>query len=259
MTAFTEIYQQLDWHELMLQINSKSPQDVEKTICSDKLSLNDFMALISPAAYPYLEVIVQKAQKLTHQRFGNTVGLYVPLYLSNLCANDCTYCGFSMHNPIKRKTLNQAEIIVECEAIRSIGYNNLLLVTGEHSTKVGMDYFRQYIPLIRKYFSSLLMEIQPLTTAEYLELKKIGLDGVLVYHDNLSATPFTGKKQDFFWRLETPDRIGQAGIDKIGLSELIGLSSCWWVDYCFVAKHLSYLQKQHRKSRYSISFPQIRS
>lgn len=173
MAAFTEIYQQLDWHQLVIQINSKSPQEVEKAICADRLSLNDFMALISPAAYPYLEVIAQKAQKLTRQRFGNIVSLYVPLYLSNLCANDCTYCGFSMHNPIKRKTLNETEIIAECEAIRSMGYNNLLLVTGEHPSKVGMNYFRQYIPLIRQYFSSLLMEVQPLTIAEYRELKKL--------------------------------------------------------------------------------------
>ncbi|HGJ5874958.1 MAG TPA: 2-iminoacetate synthase ThiH [Arsenophonus apicola] len=264
MASFTEIHQQLDWHQLVIQINSKSPKEVEKAICADRLSLNDFMALISPAAYPYLEVIAQKAQKLTRQRFGNIVSLYVPLYLSNLCANDCTYCGFSMHNPIKRKTLNETEIIAECEAIRSMGYNNLLLVTGEHPSKVGMNYFRQYIPLIRQYFSSLLMEVQPLTIAEYRELKKIGLDGVLVYQETYHQPTYQqhhlrGKKQDFFWRLETPDRLGQAGIDKIGLGALIGLSNNWRVDYYLVANHLFYLQKKYWKSRYSISFPRIRA
>lgn len=264
MTAFTEIYQQLDWYQLAKQINNKSAKDVEKAIFSDKPSLNDFMALISPAAYPYLEVIAQKAQKLTRQRFGNIISLFVPLYLSNLCANNCTYCGFSMHNQIKRKTLNTTEIIAECKTIRSIGYNNLLIVTGEHPSKVGMNYFRQYIPLIKKYFSSILMEVQPLTTIEYMELKKIGLDGILVYQETYHQPTYQehhlrGKKQDFFWRLETPDRLGQAGIDKIGLGALIGLSDNWRVDYYLVANHLSYLQKKYWKSRYSISFPRIRA
>ncbi|WP_409411801.1 radical SAM protein, partial [Escherichia coli] len=93
-----------------------------------------------PAASAYLEPMAQRAQRLTRQRFGNTVSFYVPLYLSNLCANDCTYCGFSMSNRIKRKTLDEHEIARECAAIREMGFEHLLLVTGEHQGKVGMDY-----------------------------------------------------------------------------------------------------------------------
>ena len=142
------------------------------------------MALLSPAAADYLEPLAQRAQRLTRQRFGNTVSFYVPLYLSNLCANDCTYCGFSMSNRIKRKTLDEAEITRECAAIRELGFEHLLLVTGEHQSKVGMDYFRRHLPDIRRQFASLQMEVQPLATEEYAELKRLGLDGVMVYQES---------------------------------------------------------------------------
>lgn len=221
------------------------------------------MALLSPAASAYLEPLAQRAQTLTRQRFGNTVSFYVPLYLSNLCANDCTYCGFSMSNRIKRKTLNETDIIRECAAIRELGFEHLLLVTGEHQAKVGMDYFRRHLPTIRQQFSSLQMEVQPLAEAEYAELKTLGLDGVMVYqetyHDAMYAQHhLKGRKQDFFWRLETPDRLGRAGIDKIGLGALIGLSDNWRVDCYMVAEHLLWLQQHYWQSRYSISFPRLR-
>lgn len=218
--CFSQHWQQLDWDDLTLRLHAKTAADVERALSCDTLTLDDFMALLSPAARDYLEPMAHKAQSLTRQRFGNTVGFYVPLYLSNLCANDCTYCGFSMSNKIKRKTLNHTEIINECQTIRKLGFDSLLLVTGEHQHKVGMDYFRQYLPIIRQYFSALMMEVQPLSTEEYAELKTLGLDGVMVYQETYHQPSYQrhhlkGKKQDFHWRLNTPDRLGQAGIDKI--------------------------------------------
>ena len=261
--SFRERWEQLDWDDLTLRINGKTAADVEQALQRDTLTLDDFMALLSPAARHYIEPMAQKAQRLTRQRFGHTVGFYVPLYLSNLCANDCTYCGFSMSNRIKRKTLDEAEIISECETIRQNGFDSLLLVTGEHQTKVGMDYFRRYLPLIRPYFSSLMMEVQPLGTEEYRELKTLGLDGVMVYQETYHEATYQlhhlkGKKQDFHWRLATPERLGQAGVDKIGLGALIGLSSSWRTDCYMLAEHLLYMQQHYWQSRYSISFPRLR-
>lgn len=260
---FSSRWQQLDWDDITLRINGKTTRDVEHALNADKLTRDDFMALISPAAAPYLEPLAQRAQQLTRQRFGNVVGFYVPLYLSNLCANDCTYCGFSMSNRIKRKTLDAAEIARECEAIKALGFEHLLLVTGEHQTKVGMDYFRQHIPAIRRHFSSLMMEVQPLAQEEYAELKTLGLDGVLVYQETYHPATYLqhhlrGQKQDFHWRLATPDRLGRAGIDKIGLGALIGLSNSWRTDCYLLAEHLFYLQQTYWQSRYSISFPRLR-
>ncbi|WP_016595674.1 radical SAM protein, partial [Yersinia pestis] len=202
---FNQRWQQLDWDDISLTINSKKPADVERALNAIKPTREDLMALISPAALAYLEPMAQKAQQLTRQRFGNTVSFYVPLYLSNLCANDCTYCGFSMSNRIKRKTLDEAEIIRECEAIKALGFEHLLLVTGEHQTKVGMDYFRRHLPTIRSRFSSLMMEVQPLAEDEYTELKALGLDGVMVYQETYHPATYQqhhlrGHKQDFHWR-----------------------------------------------------------
>ncbi|SCZ73554.1 tyrosine lyase ThiH [Photorhabdus luminescens] len=261
--SFSYRWQQLDWDDITLRINSKTAQDVERALNSNKLNLDNFMALLSPAAKPYLEPLARRAQKLTRQRFGNTVGFYVPLYLSNLCANDCTYCGFSMSNRIKRKTLNKDEIIAECQAIKALGFDNLLLVTGEHQGKVGMDYFRRHLPVIREHFSSIMMEVQPMTQEEYSELKTLGLDGVMVYQETYHEPTYLlhhlqGKKRDFHWRLATPDRLGRAKIDKIGLGALIGLSSHWRTDCYMVAEHLFFLQRTYWQSRYSISFPRLR-
>lgn len=262
-STFTERWRELDWDDITLRIHSKTPSDVERALSAARISRDDLMALLSPAASEYLEPLAQQAQRLTRQRFGNTVSFYVPLYLSNLCANDCTYCGFSMSNRLQRKTLDAPEIARECTAIRELGFDHLLLVTGEHQSKVGMSYFRQHLPAIRARFSSLQMEVQPLEEHEYAELKALGLDGVMVYQETYHQAVYArhhlrGNKQDFFWRLETPDRLGRAGIDKIGLGALIGLSDSWRTDCFMVAEHLLWLQQHYWQSRYSISFPRLR-
>lgn len=157
MKTFSDRWRQLDWDDIRLRINGKTAADVERALNASQLTRDDMMALLSPAASGYLEQLAQRAQRLTRQRFGNTVSFYVPLYLSNLCANDCTYCGFSMSNRIKRKTLDEADIARESAAIREMGFEHLLLVTGEHQAKVGMDYFRRHLPALREQFSSLQM------------------------------------------------------------------------------------------------------
>ena len=220
------------------------------------------MALLSPAAESYLPLMAERSQQLTRQRFGNTLHLFIPLYLSNLCANDCSYCGFSMSNRLKRKTLSPTEIEQECQAIKAKGFDTLLIVTGEHETKVGIDYFRHALPIIKRYFSYVMFEVQPLATHEYAELRTLGLDAVMVYQETYQAATYAkhhlkGKKRDFRWRLETPDRLGECGIDKIGLGSLIGLED-WRIDSTFTALHLDYLRRRYWRSRYSLSFPRLR-
>ncbi len=261
--SFIDRWQELDWDDVGMQIRAKTALDVERALSAPRRTLSDFMALISPAAEPFLPRMAELAERLTRQRFGNTVGFYVPLYLSNLCANDCSYCGFSMSNRLKRKTLNAEEIERECLALKARGFDSVLLVTGEHETKVGMDYFREHLPRIRRHFSTLAMEVQPLSQAEYAELKTLGLDAVMVYQETYHAPAYArhhlrGNKQDIRWRLATPDRLGRAGIDKIGLGALIGLSPDWRADSYFVAEHLAWMERHHWQSRYSLSFPRLR-
>lgn len=260
--SFYPQWQQLDWAALQAQVASATAAQVEAALARPQKRLADFAALISAAAEPYLPQMMQEAQRLTRQRFGQGVSMYLPLYLTNLCANDCSYCGFSMSNAIKRKILSEEEVLAECEAIAQLGYQSLLLVTGEHERKGGMDYFRRMLPLIKPYAPYLMMEVQPLATDEYAELVGLGLDGVMVYQETYHAPSYAehhlrGKKQDMAWRMNTPDRLGQAGVDKIGLGVLLGLAD-WRADSLMLAHHLHYLRKTYWRSRYSLSFPRLR-
>jgi 2-iminoacetate synthase len=260
--SFYDIWKNLEWESLAAEINACTAMDVERALCSPVRGLKEFAAMISPAAAPYLEQMAALAQRSTRQRFGQGVNMYLPLYLTNLCANDCSYCGFSMSNKLKRKVLDEEEARRECEVIRQLGYETLLLVTGEHETKGGMAYFRRMLPVIKPYAAYLMMEVQPLETDEYRELISLGLDGVMVYQETYHAPTYAehhlrGKKQDMQWRMETPDRLGEAGMDKIGLGALLGLAD-WRVDSLMVAHHLGYLRKRYWKSRYSLSFPRLR-
>ncbi|EIE9609352.1 2-iminoacetate synthase ThiH [Vibrio parahaemolyticus] len=260
--SFYDRFQQLDWDDISMSIYAKTAQDVERALAKPKRDLEDFKALISPAAELYLEQMAKLSYSLTRKRFGNTMSLYIPLYLSNLCANACTYCGFSMENRIKRRTLNRDEVEAEIDAIKRMKFDSVLLVTGEHETKVGMNYFREMVPIIKQRFNYLAMEVQPLDQDEYAELKTLGLDAVMVYQETYHPKTYAqhhlrGNKMDFRYRLETPDRLAKAGIDKIGIGALIGLEE-WRADCFFAAAHLDYLERTYWQSRYSISFPRLR-
>lgn len=253
----------LNWDEICLSIYGKTDHDVKIALTKDKPDMNDLMALLSPAASQYLEAMAVKAQKITRQRFGNTVGLFIPMYLSNLCANECTYCGFSLSNPMTRKTLTHDEIVAECQTINRLGFSQVLLVTGEYPSQVGMPYFKTHIKTVREHVSSLLMEVQPLSTDDYAQLKSWGLDGVMLYQETYHKPSYAyhhlkGKKRNFNWRLDAPDRIGQAKIDKIGLGVLVGLSDNFRTDCYMMAEHLRYLQKIHWQSRFSVAVPRLR-
>ncbi|MCG9599329.1 2-iminoacetate synthase ThiH [Vibrio sp. Isolate25] len=260
--TFTDQFNRLNWDDISMSIYAKTAQDVERALAKPKRDLEDFKALISPAAEPYIEAMAQQSYALTRQRFGNTLSLYIPLYLSNLCANACTYCGFSMENRIKRRTLNQEEVRAEMNAIKQMKFDSILLVTGEHETKVGMKYFREMLPIIKQKFNYLAMEVQPLEQDQYAELKSLGLDAVMVYQETYHPSTYAehhlrGNKTDFEYRLETPDRLAKAGIDKIGIGALIGLEE-WRTDCFYVAAHLDYLERTYWQTRYSISFPRLR-
>ncbi len=261
MTYFNE-WQQQDWDNIRCEIYSKTANEVERVLAKTVWDLDDMKALLSPAAGAYLEPLAQRSVKLTRQRFGHTMGLFIPPYLSNLCANVCSYCGFSMENKMKRHTLSMEALHQECQILQNRGFQSVLLVTGEHATKVGMTYFRQALSVVRQYFEYIAMEVQPLEKGQYDQLKADGLNGVMVYQETYHSRTYAqhhkkGKKQDFRYRLETPDRLGQANVDKIGLGALLGLSD-WRVDAWFTLHHLAYLQKRYWQSRFSLSLPRLR-
>ncbi len=262
MNSFKNIFDSYNWEEVKTSISSKTSKDVESALASKKRTLEDFKALISPAAVSYIEEMAQVSHQLTQKRFGKTIQMYAPMYLSNECNNICTYCGFSLDNKIKRKTLSDAEILKEVEVIKQSGFNHILLVTGEANHTVHVDYFKKAIALIRSQFANISIEVQPLETEEYKTLHEAGVYSVLVYQETYHQDVYKiyhpkGKKSNFYYRMETPDRIGTAGIHKIGLGVLLGLED-WRTDSFFNALHLDYLQRTYWQTKFSVSFPRMR-
>lgn len=259
---FIDTFAAYNWEEIKKRIYAKTEEEVRVALAKDKRDLNDFMALISPSAIPYLHEMVQKSHEMTRKRFGNTMQMYVPMYLSNECQNICTYCGFSLDNKVRRITLTDAQILAEAKAIKQQGYDHVLLVTGEANRTVGVTYIAHAIQLLRPYFSNISIEVQPLEAEEYAFLMQQGLHTVLVYQETYHQENYKkhhpkGKKSNFEYRLATPDRLGQVGIYKIGLGVLIGLED-WRVDSFFCALHLKYLERKYWQTKYALSFPRLR-
>ncbi|AKK72322.1 thiamine biosynthesis protein ThiH [Chryseobacterium gallinarum] len=262
MKSFKEVFEQYQWDEVKARLEKVSLSDVRNSLQKKNKTIDDFLVLLSRAASGELELMARMTQTLTQKRFGKIIQLYAPLYLSNECQNICTYCGFSLDNHLKRKTLSDTELMVEASVLKSMGVNHILLVSGEANKIVGVPYFQNAVRLLRPHFAHISIEVQPLEEDEYRLLHEEGVHSVLVYQETYHQEVYKeyhpkGKKSNFHYRLDTPDRIGRAGVHKIGSGVLLGLED-WRVDSFFNALHIDYLQKQYWKSRFSVSFPRLR-
>ncbi|WP_353148279.1 2-iminoacetate synthase ThiH [Chryseobacterium sp.] len=262
MNSFKDVFENYQWEDIKARLEKVGLSDVRNSLQKKHKTIEDFLILLSPAASGELEQMAGIAQRLTQKRFGKTIQLYAPLYLSNECQNICTYCGFSLDNHLRRKTLSDTELMVEASVLKSMGVNHVLLVSGEANKIVGVPYFRNAIRLLKPHFSNISIEVQPLEEEEYKLLHHEGVHSVLVYQETYHQDVYKqyhpkGKKSNFHFRLDTPDRIGRSGIHKIGLGVLLGLED-WRVDSFFNALHIDYLQKQYWKSKFSVSFPRLR-
>ncbi|MEF9923468.1 MAG: 2-iminoacetate synthase ThiH [Muribaculaceae bacterium] len=260
---FSEELEKYNWEETTASIGTKTAHDVEIALQKEYLTVDDFMALISPAAVPYLEEMARLSQRYTQERFGKTISMYIPLYTSNACTNHCVYCGFQYNNDIKRTTLTAEQIEEECKAIRKLGpFENLLIVTGEYPSVAGVDYIEESLKIARPYFNNLSIEVMPLKEKDYYRLTQSGLNGVVCFQETYHKERYKvyhprGMKSIFEWRLNGYDRMGAAGVHKIGMGVLIGLED-WRTDVVMMARHLRYLQKHYWKTRYSVNFPRMR-
>ena len=260
---FSEELAKYDWEETTRQIQHKRPADVETALGKEHLTLDDFMALISPAAAAYLEPMARLSRRYTQERFGKTISMYIPMYITNSCTNSCIYCGFNHHNKFDRVILTMEQIEDECKAIRALGpFENLLLVTGENPRAAGVDYIEQALKVCRPYFNNLTIEVMPLASEDYYRLTQSGLNGVVCFQETYNRANYNiyhpaGMKSKFEWRVNGFDRMGQAGVHKIGMGVLIGLEE-WRTDVTMLAYHLRYLQKHYWKTKYSVNFPRMR-
>jgi len=259
----SEELSQYSWEETTERIMAKRAADVETALGKQRLTIDDFMALVSPAAAPYLEVMARLSRRYTQERFGKTISMYIPMYITNSCSNSCVYCGFNRHNKFDRVILTPEQIERECRAIRRLApFDNLLLVTGENPRAAGVDYIERALGICRPYFNNLSIEVMPLSSEEYYRLTQAGLNGVVCFQETYNRANYklyhpAGMKSDFEWRLGGFDRMGQAGVHKIGMGVLIGLEE-WRTDTTMLALHLQYLRKRYWKTRYSVNFPRMR-
>ncbi|MCP4454988.1 MAG: 2-iminoacetate synthase ThiH [Planctomycetes bacterium] len=218
--------------------------------------------LIAPAAQDYLEDMAYQAHRLTVQRFGQTVSLYAPLYVSSYCCNQCLYCGFNCSNDYERCRLSLEEAEREARIIHEEGFTDLLLVSSEDREFITVDYLCELAQRLRGMFSSLSLEIHQLETSDYKRLFDAGIDGVTLYQETYDPDVYAryhlkGPKADFKRRLRAFDSFGRAGMRKMGLGALLGLTD-WRLETLALGMHGRYLMKQYWQSQISFSFPRLR-
>lgn len=260
---FYDELKKYSWDDTTETIYSKTASDVERALRKRRLDDEDFMALISPAAAPYIEQMARLSRHYTLERFGRTISLYIPMYVSNECTNHCVYCGFNHNNPMERVTLTLDQVKAECEAIKRLGdFENLLIVSGEFPSHNGVDYLEEVLHVARPYFNNLTIEVMPMRERDYYRLTQSGLNGVVCFQETYDEKSYKGfhprgMKSIFEWRVNGFDRMGMAGVHKIGMGVLIGLAKDWRTDMAMLARHLLYLRRNYWRTRYSINFPRM--
>ena len=260
--SFKEVIQTYDPLQVIAEIEAMTAADVQRALAAEQLDNRDFMALLSPAAEDFLEEMAQKAHAITLRRFGRTILLYAPIYLSNECHNSCLYCGFSVNNPIPRRTLNLDEIERDARILHGQGFRHILLLTGEAPGKVGNDFIAAAAERIRPLFSSISIEVYPMETEGYKEMVDAGVDGLTIYQETYDPELYqqlhpSGRKRDYNFRLATPERAGEAGLRRIGIGFLLGLGN-FRSEAFFAGLHGRYMMHNYWRTLLSVSFPRLR-
>ncbi|MHC5083765.1 MAG: 2-iminoacetate synthase ThiH [Planctomycetota bacterium] len=249
------------WADAMQSVTDQQVQS-QLAKSAGKFSLERLVTLLSPAAEKYLEQMAQQAQLLTIQRFGRTIQLYAPLYVSNVCVNSCSYCGYNHTTDIPRTRLSIEQAVADADVIASEGFRHILLVSGEDKQYVTNEYLSELAGKLKSKFSSISIEIQPLSTEDYAELFKAGIEGVALYQETYDRDIYAdyhvaGPKRDYDYRLDSPERFAAAGMRKLGLGFLLGLAD-WRTETLALAQHAAYLMKHYWRAKVDFSFPRIR-
>jgi 2-iminoacetate synthase len=261
--SFAELLQAWPAERVRELIDAATPEDVERALSRDARSERDLAALLSQHALPRLEAVAGVAHRETRRQFGRTIGLYVPLYLSNVCGSDCTYCGYSVRSGsrLKRRTLSFDELRRECATLAEQGFQNVLLLTGETRTATSVDFIAECASIAREYFPSVAVEVYALDEDDYARLVLCGIEGVTLYMETYHRGTYAevhlhGEKMDYGYRLDAIERAGRAGVRRLSIGALLGLYD-WQVDGFWTALHGRYLQKACWQSALSVSFPRL--
>jgi 2-iminoacetate synthase len=263
--TFAEALARIPFDRLLEEANTAIPARVHRAVATPPLdrTLFDFAALLSPSASVRLEHLAQESRRLTLARFGRTMHMYAPLYLSNECLTTCVYCGFARELPIARKTLSPAETMAEARELLRRGFRSILLLTGEHQRLTGVEFLEERIRLLAREVPSLAIEVQVWSQAEYRRLSEAGCEGVVVYQetyhpDTYRAVHLAGKKRNYEWRLLAPERAARAGMRRVGIGALLGLHEDWRYEAIAVAAHARFLMKRYWRTAVTVSVPRLR-
>lgn len=252
-------YENFDFDGFFEQVTDA---DVRRAIHKDRLTPLDYLTLLSPRAEAHLEEIAQKAHRLTVQHFGRVILLFTPIYVANYCTNQCLYCGFKATNRLERKKLTPAEVEEEARIIAATGLKHILLLTGESRSKSPVSYIRECVEILKKYFTSIGIEVYPLEEEEYRELVEAGVDGFCMYQEVYDEEVYArlhpaGPKRNYRYRLEAPERACRAGMRTVNIGALLGLHE-WRTEAFFTGLHADYLQRAYPEVEISISPPRMR-
>ena len=237
-------------------------KDVKEALAAETCSVDNFKALLSPAALPFLEEIAQKAQKETRKHFGNSVYMFTPIYIANYCENYCIYCGFNCHNKINRAQLNAEEIEKEMAAIAETGLQEILILTGESRNKSTVEYIGEACKIARKYFKVIGLEIYPVNSDEYAYLHECGADYVTVFQETYNSDKYetlhlAGHKRIFPYRVNAQERAVKGGMRGVGFGALLGLDD-FRKDALATGMHAYLLQKKYPHAEIAFSCPRLR-
>ena len=241
---------------------SYTEADVKRALMHETCSVEDFKALLSPAAAPYLEQMAQRAKIETSKHFGNTVYFFTPLYIANYCENYCIYCGFNCYNDIVRKQLTEEEIEHEMQVIADSGIEEILILTGESKAMSSVEYIGNACKMAKKYFKNIGLEIYPVNSDDYAYLHACGADYITVFQETYYAPKYEtlhlmGHKRVFPYRFEAQERALMGGLRGVGFSALLGLAD-FRKDALATALHAYYLQRKYPHAEFSLSCPRLR-
>ena len=259
--SFINVVEQYERFDLAGFFAQVGDAEIERALTAARPQLGDFLALLSPRAAGHLEAMAQRAHELTVRQFGRTIQMFIPLYLANHCNNRCAYCGFNHANEIPRRKLSLEEIEREAQAIARTGMQHVLMLTGEAPRITPIEYLVDAARCLKRHFASVSIEIFPLEVADYRRLNDAGVDGVTVFQETYDREVYRrvhqgGKKRDFEWRLDAPERAASAGMRLVNIGALLGLAEPRR-DILLTGLHARYLEDRFLETEVAVSMPRF--
>ena len=259
--SFAEHIERLDWERIRRKLQETEAPEVERVLGRNAIETDDLPVLFSRAARSYLEELARRSAALTERRFGRVIQLYAPLYVSNECVNDCTYCGFARSLNVPRVTLPPEQALEEARILHAEGFRHILLVSGERRDKVGVSYLSEVAGELKELFDSIAIEVNPMEESSYRQLVEAGIDGLVIYQETYDPELYQqvhprGPKRHYRHRLDAIEAGGRAGMRSLGIGALFGLGD-WQVEAVVLAMHGRYLSRRFWRSRIGVSFPRL--